>query len=410
MAEKARDTFQIPEWRVEAFLERLAKINRRAAKLDCPEIEVEVGEPYDFKYKEGETERTIRKCEVKVLGEAPHVAGWELKAKLQRIDGILLVAAVPGVSIPEEFREVGPERCDHCHTKRFRVDTFVVHNEAEDLWKVVGRNCLADFLGGHDPKRAALRFEWLIEVASCAEDQEGGGYGGSGYWRFDPIDVLARTAVAVRKDGWLSRGKARESFHPVMATADIVTTDFCAKAPYRNQLKAEVTEADAKEAVAAWEWAATAGEGTDSDYLYNVRQVAKLTSVDARLFGITCSVLVAYRRALEKEIEYRKAKAKSQHFGVVGKREVFELMLKGWSTFEGHYGTTYVYKFLEGDGNQATWFASRDQELEIGKTYTMKCTVKKHEEYKGIPQTMLTRCAKFTPKPKKARKKKEKVA
>lgn len=421
-----RDTFEVLDHRMAELEHKVAKINRRAKKLGCPEVTLEVSEPYDVPVKDPETGKVthyLRKRSVKVVGEPPRVEGWSLVAKLMHLDGVVIIAAVPGETVPVEFRTVSPGRCDHCHTNRRRDDTFVLRNDAEGTYKVVGRNCLADFLGGHDPKRVAAMCELMIALGEACEEEESWSCG-RGYYRLDPLDVLSRTSVSIREDGWLSRTAARDRMDGPAATADLVSNDFFSlSAEYRDRLAEKATAADKKEAEEAWEWAATAGEGTDSDYLYNVRTVAQMTSIDTRLLGITCSILVAYRKHVEREIERRKAKAESKHFGTPGKREVFDLTLVGYTTCEGYYGTTHIFRFIEGEGNRATWFSSRDVdffwkvdehgepvELRKGDTFTMKATVKKHESYKGVAQTVLTRVAPHTPKPKKARKAKKAAA
>jgi hypothetical protein len=55
------------------------------------------------------------------------------------------------------------------------------------------------------------------------------------------------------------------------------------------------------------------------------------------------------------------------------------------------WGTTWLYKFTDEAGNVFTWFASSPVNDE-DKVLTIKDTVKKHEEYKGIKQTVMTRC------------------
>ncbi len=418
-----QDTFEVLDHRMAELEHKIVKINRRAKKLGCPEVVLEVSEPYDLPVKDPDTGKVkylVRKRAVKVVGDPPRVDGWTLAAKLMHMDGLVIIAAVPGETVPVEFREVSPGRCDHCHAHRLRNDTFLLRCEADDSYKVVGRNCLADFLGGHDPKRVAAMCELMIAVGEALEAEEGWSCGG--HYRLDPIDVLTRTAVAIREVGWLSRTAARNSTMPVMATADIVANDFFSiDKRYQDQLAKKATTGDASEAEAAWEWAATAAECSSNDYLYNVQTVAQMTSLDTRLLGIACSILVAYRKFMDREIERRKAKAESHHFGTVGKREVFELTLIGYTSCEGYYGTTHIFRFIEGEGNRVTWFSSRDvewawgvdeetgdsTELRRGDTFTVKATVKKHEEYKGVAQTVVTRVTPHTPKPKKVRKSKK---
>ena len=42
-------------------------------------------------------------------------------------------------------------------------------------------------------------------------------------------------------------------------------------------------------------------------------------------------------------------------------------------------------------GNVAIWFTSAG-DMEVGKTYRIKGTIKEHSEYKEIKQTILSRC------------------
>lgn len=57
---------------------------------------------------------------------------------------------------------------------------------------------------------------------------------------------------------------------------------------------------------------------------------------------------------------------------------------------DGEWGASTVHTFVDDTGRQFKWFASK-AELEIGKKYTVKATVKKEEEYKGVKSVVLTR-------------------
>lgn len=61
-----------------------------------------------------------------------------------------------------------------------------------------------------------------------------------------------------------------------------------------------------------------------------------------------------------------------------------------------------MYSFTDETGNVIVWWASsrprdnKSEELRIGSTYTFDGTVKGHDEYNGLKQTKVNRCAKFT--------------
>lgn len=96
----------------------------------------------------------------------------------------------------------------------------------------------------------------------------------------------------------------------------------------------------------------------------------------------------AVERIKEREIEGRA----SEHVGAVKERIEFEAEVTGVYGTEGFYGHTDIVKFKDADNNQFTWFASDYTNLERGDRMSIKGTVKKHEDYKGVKQTVLTRC------------------
>ena len=93
--------------------------------------------------------------------------------------------------------------------------------------------------------------------------------------------------------------------------------------------------------------------------------------------------------------------AASEFVGEVKQRIEFEAEVIGVYGTEGFYGHTDIVKFKDADGNLFTWFAtalSTDDMLEHGDRMSIKGTIKKHEEYRDVKQTVMTRCkyTKFT--------------
>lgn len=60
-------------------------------------------------------------------------------------------------------------------------------------------------------------------------------------------------------------------------------------------------------------------------------------------------------------------------------------------SFDGFYGTSFVYTFIHGE-NVLVWMTSSCKDIEIGDEIFLTGTVKEHSEYKGIKQTKLSRC------------------
>jgi len=81
----------------------------------------------------------------------------------------------------------------------------------------------------------------------------------------------------------------------------------------------------------------------------------------------------------------------SEYFGTVGKREIFTLTVIGMKDIESDFGSTTLYMFRDLAGNRAKWFCSCGTSLGVDVTYTVKATVKAHDEYRGSRQTLLSR-------------------
>jgi hypothetical protein len=96
-----------------------------------------------------------------------------------------------------------------------------------------------------------------------------------------------------------------------------------------------------------------------------------------------------------REIERQaRAKAAKDSLFIGEPKQRLELTLTVQSIFEsqGNYGTTFITKLVDADGNLFTWFGSYS--LERGATYTGKWTVKAHEDHPQYGKsTIITRPA-----------------
>ena len=117
-------------------------------------------------------------------------------------------------------------------------------------------------------------------------------------------------------------------------------------------------------------------------------------------------------RLVEKKIaeeERAKANAEVEYYGAVGDKFDLTLTFDKSFCFEGAYGFTYIHLFHDDEGHQFKWSSLNGTykveydktadfggieycEFEIGHKYFMKGTVKAHNEYKGVKQTVITRC------------------
>ncbi|MBZ5497770.1 MAG: hypothetical protein LAP85_15310 [Acidobacteriia bacterium] len=412
-------TYKIPEQNLEELRDRIEKLNRRCALIGMPHITLTLtGEemvvekkfvPRPFTEDEilwggagGSMVEIVRRVfELEVEGETPKYEGWEFVAAIQHEEAGNILRTVPGFEgeIPQQYR-TAQRWCDYCKIDRGWKDTYLVRHD-DGSWKQVGRNCLKDFMGHANPHQLAEFAEILIDLGDLCtsagdDDWMGGCEPVARSWSIETW--VAITVAYIRTEGWVSRKEQDVK----MLTATVGRVLDHVDPRYRGK-RAEVINSDCAEAKAAIEWARNLPADLSSDYLWNLRVACSSDYVTARSAGIVCSLIVSYRRAMEREIERRKrfqSDKDSRFFGEVGKRAVYELTVTFTKEIDSNYGLMTLVKFRDQNGNVATWFASgRPSWFEMGETHKVKATVKKHELYQGIQQTILTRVAEVKPKP-----------
>ncbi len=330
-------------------------------------------------------------------GQSPKFDGWTFTAALQHLDGENIVRTVPGKEIPPAFRTRGPV-CDHCKHNRRRNDTYVLAHE-DGRTVQVGSTCIADFLGSSAALQLAAEATFLAACRGIAEEgEEGFGYGNASS-DFTAEEYLPFVAWSVRVEGWTSRTVARER-EGARATADrafILMTDR----KEREKADCVITSEDSTLATEAITWAESLTDAeVDSekgDYLHNLRAVARTGMVTFRTAGIAASAVTAYQRHLGKARARAERAARptlDAWLGTVGKRETWTVTLDFVTGYETDYGYTTVLKFRTAEGGTLTWKASNTElsRSDVGKTYSVKGTVKKHDTYKNEKQTMISRC------------------
>lgn len=82
----------------------------------------------------------------------------------------------------------------------------------------------------------------------------------------------------------------------------------------------------------------------------------------------------------------------SEFVGEVGQRlRNMTAIYKSTRGFAGRYGWTNIHTFQIGE-DVLVWFTAVELDLEIGQPVDLTGTVKKHEEFRGVKTTQLSRC------------------
>lgn len=390
----------------------VARLNAKAVKLGCPELTLTV---HAYGTRETVNEYTGAKwttptVEVSVTGEAVKLAGWRLlgrKTPMETSEGVeYLVAAVPGETVPACYRDNGLV-CDQCHSKRYRKDVFILAHD-DGRTAQVGRNCIKDFLGHASPEALLAGAELRGEGFTLPGEADGG-YGGRVEWSRPVEAFLAVTSVVVRKMGWVAKSASGPDSP---ATVNTVLMILMAKPGDKmveamvNRYELHADETDATRATKVLDWA-RALPATGFDYSANLGVACRALGVTLTTSGIVASALSSYTKQVEREELARRTREKSvsKHVGTVGIRQGFPgLRVAGVRSFESNFGVRTLVRFEDTAGNILVWWASGDAGYEEGEVLDVTGTVKSHEDYRGTPQTVLSRVAKGLPAVKKPKR------
>jgi hypothetical protein len=367
-------SFMIPANNRAEVEDRIAKLNKRAIKLGMDPIVLIWDRPIL-----ADNDQMLFPVDMTGPLSVSH-AGWEFVATLQHLPtGESIIRSISDEhQIPLEYRSSG-SACQHCNVNRYRRDTYVVRHESGEF-KQVGSTCIKDFLGGNSPDNIMMRACLLGDLFGFMQGATHGPPAPyqEGVWHI--VSILSHANAVIRTHGWVPKSKATDHIRSTVSRVeDNLDTQACTVKP-EDKLKAKQ----------AAEWAENISDSDAefSDYLYNIRAIARSSMVGYRTMGYACSILSAYDRFLNKEKKFKS----SEHLGQVKDRVTFHLTAKSITGFNSRYGYCHKIIFNDNDGNVLVWLTSNDQMIEEGKSYDVKGTIKAHTEYRGVKQTEITRC------------------
>ncbi len=318
-----------------------------------------------------------------VAGIAPKLNGWTFLATLTWDMGTLVTRCAPGFDGRIDEATVRAQWCDHCQTVRDRYDTYLVQGEDGQRLQV-GSSCVKDFLG-HDFRPSWMRFsEELdeLEESLCS--------GGRAWEEADVPSVLAWAVSMTERYGWISREKAEiERCDPSSELLKDLLFGSGLRAR-EARVRLQPTAAHIAEAAEVRAWA-LALDDTTSEYVANLKRLAAAEIVSSRNVGIIGSAVASRNRERARDTE-RQVRKSSAWIGQPKDKITVTAELRSDTPIEGDWGTRHRYGFMTTDGNSVIWWASSNQRLYVGSTYTVTGTIKTHEEYREVRSTVLTRC------------------
>lgn len=383
-------TYRILDANMERLTAKLNRIRNKCIKYGCDFAFNIVGEEFETVEVDG-VDKTYKYILVECEGTA-QVNGWEFIAEIDYTQGGNVIKNTTDLAIPSRYFNADCE-CEHCHRTRTRTNTYLIHNTETGDWKQVGRNCLCDFTGGLSAEAAA---EYIALFDELIEGEQP--YSGSRPAAYVNLDtVLAISHEVVERYGY----RNSDSEHPTKAMVreiyDYRNNDIYLSNKYAREFLDSVNlEAEDLKAYieACREYFKNNTES--SDYMHNLKTIAASDYFDLKFLGYVVSMIPTYNRAIEKaEKAAQRAKEgeASNYVGAVGERTKLTFNTHGEivTSFDTAYGTTFVNKITDQNGNIFIWMSSTAFDTDRIIT-SITATIKEHSEYRGTKQTQLTRC------------------
>ena len=407
----------------QTFVAKLADMNRRLSKKNLPLINAKLLEEYDCKTKE-QVPVPYEPFAIQI-DVTYHYYVYELSSEFDQkniagvdvqFEGVVDLidknenAKVFKLADSNLFKYLSNCECDECH-KAIGRNKYIVFSKSgksvesrEDL-VVLGTSCAKNYFPFDVVNYIGNVENFYAELFGECDDSMGYGFHSDNYINirrlFSLVGCVTNDFTVYTKDGGtkgdvelLIKGKTDKNFVYV-----------------EPKTKWEDME----------EWLKVAYSNPTDEFSANVHGVMfdpdseepKLKDdIDLKYLGIACYAFVGAKKAHDKELErlakekMYKDSIKDEWFGDVGDKFEKELMFERIIGFEGYYGYTYfvffrdeegrVYKWSTGKGTYQCWHKTNGRdaylEYEVGKKYLIKGSVKEHSEYKGVKQTVITRC------------------
>ena len=318
-----------------------------------------------------------------------------------------------GFVVPSKYFTVNPCTCDYCKTNRKRNKTYLVVNRETGEWKQLGKECLKLFVAGIDVDAIAT-FESFIKDAEDAANP-GDEFFYNRRTRFVEVQRSLELAQAATKMFGFVATRDNAGNYNAFSTKNIVQAKLLKEMGCPSDLL-NIDSSDREKinlAVATLTVYSTYAENDisndiialreivtelpDEPYYNNLKTILANEYVPLDKLGLLVSAPKAISRYYEfKKMQEEKEKlAKSSNYiGEVGEKiSVNFVSGREVTCCETQFGLLHIYEFKDANGNTVVWKTSSGKDIPENGVVTG--TVKAHEEYDGIKQTVILR-AKIT--------------
>lgn len=425
-------TYMIPEENVENLEKKFNAAARKIRKIN-PELEptmtksnhiVVLVRKIELRPCDCRSESTIKKVpyearrvELKIPDEVVFAENnWAFGGSVEPsgVDGknfvnVNLSGKDLGFIVPSKYFTANSCTCDYCKTNRKRNKTYLVVNQETGEWKQLGKECLKLFVTGIDVDAIAT-FESFIKEAEDISNP-GDEFFYNRRARFVEVQRALELAQAATKIFGFVATRDNAGNYNIFSTKNIVQAKILKEMGCPSDLLNIDSSDREKINLAALKLTAylttaeedisnnivalrkTVMELPDEPYYNNLKTVLANEYVPLDKLGLLVSTPKAISRYYEfKKMQEEKEKlAKSSNYlGSVGEKiSVNFVSGREVACCETQFGLLHIYEFKDASGNTVVWKSSSSKD--IPESGTVTGTVKAHEEYDGIKQTVILR-------------------
>ena len=391
--------YMIPEINMEAFESKIKRIEKKCKKHGNDFLYEVEDKIYETVIEEG-SEYTVAYYRVNIEGLAK-VNGWKFVATIEHTPvGNVVRRFDQSVEIPQKYFKAECI-CEHCNTRRARNFTFLIYNEEQDVFKQVGRSCLQEYTNGLNAESVAAYESFIKELEDTDEYVAFSGYNSFKKY-YNVVETVRIAYECYRVFGYVPVSEYKSTRERVVEYSKYIhnrlNSDLAEQVKNEWRLYDFNLEDDELDTLTESAILHCKNQTEDdSEFMNNLKVIAENEYVSSADIGLLCCIPMTYERYLERKEEnsklgkFRNA-VSSEYVGSLKDKVEIDIEASRYVTsFNNLYGTTFLYQFLNTDGNIFIWYSSNPVQ-NLDKVSKLKGTVKEHSEYNGIKQTVLTRC------------------
>ena len=399
-------TFTIHASKWDKLEEKLNKILRKSEKHNVGKVSWTTEKPRIHKNKHG----VWKLMDVTLDIEPVKIEGWNI---LARIDHDLHKEHDDGRNVVHSWGELPTHyhtakgNCDHCNHNRRRKSTTIIEN-AEGEYRQIGRNCLAlyigvtgDFLSSWFAVNEGMLGKFQEEHVPFDDEEDL-------YWGEtsnlpvgeDTEPYLATVVSMIDEYGWHNSGAMSPTWESALALVIQMR-----KEPRNEDIRPTLEQMNkAKDALEWMRGLFTEEDGdfkpsdevdaSNYNYFWNLNTYASREYISNRDLPTLASGIFAYNRRLADLI--KREESSSEWISEVGERPMLHLQLVDVRTTTSYVRGVgdmpkWIYLFQDADGNNMTWFSSKDKDLEVESWYGGKGKITKHTIFNNEKVTYFNR-------------------